>query len=791
LKACYTPATKWRCMREATRDSRSSQTLQFADYHVDLRARELRRNGTKVRLQKQPFQVLALLVEHAGEVVTREELRQHLWSSDTFVDFDSSLNTAINKIREALGDSVENPRFVETLPHRGYRFIRPLEEFRSDAQEVPSLQSTRADVGRRYLLPRIVILAVLAAIAISGTIYWVNQHFGHRLTEKDTIILADFANSTGDPIFDGTLKQALEVQLQQSPFLSLVSNQDVHETLQFMGRSADEAVLGGVAQEVCQRQSAKAVVQGAIKSMGSHYVLGLNALNCHTGASLAEEQVEVGAKEQVLTALGTMASRLRGKLGESLALMEKYDTPVLQATTSSLEALKAYSLGVPEQEVFNDTGAFPFFKRAIELDPNFALAFAKLTIAYSDAGEDELARQYVRKAFALRERVSEREKLSITALYHDIETRNLEKKMEADRLWAKTYPREWFPHVSLAFDYAVIGSFGKALEESLAAVRVAPHSLYGQFSVAAAYLGLNRWQESRAGLEALIAQGREDFGVYCLLYQGALIQGDEAAMQNYLQAAMQKLEEGHTKDLRFMQAEVGAFHGQLRMARELSERAVQAAEAINFEQNVGTMLAQKALWEAQVRNLRRARDQANRALAKARGIDVDVKAALALTLSGDSRKAEMIADNLAQQHPEDTLLNAVSIPLIRSALALKGGNAMQAIELLKTSEEYELGIGYLYYPPLMPSYMRGQAYLKLCDSSKAAAEFQKILDHRGVGPASLNYALARLGLGRAKALEGDVAGARIAYQDFFTLWKDADPDIPVLRDAKAEYAKLQ
>jgi eukaryotic-like serine/threonine-protein kinase len=777
-------------MSPAAQPTHTPQPVRFGEFVVDLRARELHRNGARIHLQQQPFQVLALLTQRAGQLVTRDELRQHLWPAHTFVDFDNSLNAAITKIREALGDSAEDPTFVETLPRQGYRFIAPVLEAPRN-RPIPSGQRTSHKAATTYPVRRFLLGALLVVFALGGTAYWAKQHFWHPLTEQDTIIVADFANRTGDPVFDDTLKQALEVQLRQSPFLSLVSDQDTHETLRFMGRSPNEAVVGGVAQEICQRQGAKALLQGSIKTLGSHYVLDLNALNCQTGASLAEEQIEVGNKEQVLTALGSMASRLRRKLGESLALVEKYDVPVLQATTSSLEALKAYSLGVPEQEVFNDTAAIPFFKRAIELDPNFALAYAKLTIAYSDAGEDEFARQYVRKAFALRERVSEREELSITALYHDIETRNLEKKMEADRLWAKTYPREWFPHISLAFDYAVIGSFDKALEESSAAVRVAPHSLYGQLGVAQAYLGMNRWHEATAALEPLIAQEREDFAPYCLLYQGALAQGDQTSMRKYLDAAKQKLQEGHAKDLQFMQAEVAAFHGQSRMARELSERAIQAAEAIDFKQNIATIMAQEALWEAQIGNFQLARLQAKHALAKARGIDVDVKAALTLALAGDLRSAEIMADNLAQQHREDTLLNAVSIPLMRSTVALERGNAEQAIDSLKLSKEYELGIGYLYYPPFIPTYMRAQAYLKMRDGSGAAAEFQRILEHRGVDPASPSYALAHLGLGRAKALTGDVTGAIIAYQDFFTLWKDADPDIPILKQAEAEYAKLQ
>jgi tetratricopeptide (TPR) repeat protein len=517
----------------------------------------------------------------------------------------------------------------------------------------------------------------------------------------------------------------------------------------------------------------------------------MNALNCHTGVPLAQKQIEVARKEQVLAALGSMASQLRGKLGESLASIEKYDAPILDATTSSLDALKAYSLGVPEQEEFNTTAAIPFFKRAIELDPNFALAYAKFAIVYSDAGEDELGREYVRKAFALRDRVSMHEQLFITALYHDLETRDLEKKIEAHRLWTKTYPRDWFPHVSLAFDYGVVGDFDHALQESEAAVQVDRRSAYGLTALAGSYLGMNRWKDARSVLEALASRPDSGFVPYCWLYTSALAQDDEPAMQHYLEAANQKLRDTDKKAFQLVQSEVAAFRGQLRTMRRFSDIGLQAAEATGFKQNVALILAQQSLWEAQVGNLSLARTRAKEAMSKARGIDVDVKSAISLALAGDLQDPEMISENLAKLHPEDTVLNAVSVPLIRSAIELQRGNANHAVNLLGSANQYELGIGYLYYPPFMPTYLRAQAYLKLRDGAHAAAEFQKILNHRGLDAASPTYALAQLGLGRSENLAGNVSAARTAYQDFLSTWKDADSDIPIFNQAKEEYAKLR
>ncbi len=632
-------------------------------------------------------------------------------------------------------------------------------------------------------------VALVAALLVGGLI-WRLRRPQPTLSEKDRILLADFVNTTGDPVFDGTLKQALAVQLRQSPFLSLIPDQQIRDTLRFMGRSPDDRLLGDVVREICERQSGKAVLEGTIKNLGSQYVLNVDVLNCRTGESLAEEQAEARSKDDVLAAIGNMASKLREKLGESLALVERYDTPVLQATTSSIEALKAYSLGVTEREKLNDAQAIPFFKRAIELDPNFALAYVELSTAYTDVGEDELARQFARRAFGLREHVSEREKLYISAYYHDVVTEDQEKIIEAYRLWAKTYPREWIPHVNLANDYLVIGFFDEAVEESTAALRVAPHSALGYVNLSFAYQGLNRWQDSRAAWEQLISDGEDNELTYSRLYMLAIAQGDQAAMRRYLESWKNK-SKANTPSFQIGQASVAAFSGKLRTARELTEMSRQSSEAAGLKQNVGLVMALEALWEAQTGNLKRAGDLAKLALDRSHGINVQVGAALAFALAGNTRSAETIANNLSHGYPEDTLLHAVSVPLIRCAVELERGDTNRAIELLKSAERYELGFGYVYYPPLFPTYMRGQTYLKARDGSRAAAEFQKVLDHRGVDPVSLNYALAHLGLARAYTLSGETGKARTAYNDFLALWKEADPDIPILKQAKAEYAKLQ
>ncbi len=777
-------------MPQVPESLRHDENLCFADFTVDFRAGKLRRNGIEVRLQDQPFQILAQLAQRPGEVVTRDELRRHVWPSDTFVDFDNGLNTAINKIREALGDSAEAPRFIETLPRRGYRFIVPVEASSNTIRLVQSPPSSVSIKPVHYGW-RAVLAILLLGIALAGVGYWTRERLAPPLTDKDTVVLADFDNRTGDLVFDNTLKQALAVQLQQSPFLSLVPDQQTRETLRLMGRSPEERLVGKVAEEVCERQGASAVLQGGITTLGSHYVIDLNVLNCRTGTYLARAETEVGSKERVLAALGGMASQLRSRLGESLAQLEKYDTPVLQATTPSLDALKAYSTGVIEEEKLNAGGALPFFRRAAELDPNFALAYVGEAIAYADAGEDELARTALQKAFELRDRVSEQEMLSITALYHHTVTGDSQQILDANRLWATMYPREHLPHDNLALYYNTIGAFDKALEESSSAVRIAPHSSFGYVNLASAYFGLNRWQESRAALEPVIARGQGDFAMYCFLYVAAWTQNDPAGMQSYLDAAQKSLPEGEMTRLEFTRAEEAASYGKFRTAHEMDERSEQIASELGLHQSAGAMAGLEALWQSQVGNRLTARELAKQTLTKARGIDVAVNAAVALAATGDVAGAQAVADSLARNHPRDTVLKAVSVPLIRSSIELQRGNATQALELLRHSEPYELGFGFPYYPSFMPTYTRGRAYLKLHDGSKAAAEFRKVMDHRGLDPVSPIYVLAHLGLARANVLAGDIAGARSAYQDFFAAWTNADPDIPILKQAKAEYEKLQ
>src|ERR1700746_3489938 len=427
--------------------------LSFGAFQVDLRAGELRKQGKRIKLQEQPLLVLKALLGRPGEIVTREELRSQVWSADTFVDFDNSLNTSINKLREALGDSAENPRFIETLPRRGYRFIAPVT---CDNRKESAFTSTAWKIA--------VPLVLVAAALLAGGLFW-RKRQGPRLTEKDTIVLADFANTTGDAVFDDTLKQGLRVQLEQSPFLNILSDERVSEQLTLMGRPKDERLTKRLARDLCQRVGSKAVLAGLIASLGTHYVLGLSAFNCHTGDGLTSEQVEADSREHVLRALGDAATKTRAKLGESLVAIEGYDAPVEQATTSSLEALQAYSLGQKTWLTKGVDDSFSFFQRAVELDPKFAMAYGRLGTAYAEVGEGVLSVENTRKGYELREKVSQRERLYLESHYYHFVTGELERAVQLYELWRQMYPRDWVPRTNLVAVYAELGKYGTALKE--------------------------------------------------------------------------------------------------------------------------------------------------------------------------------------------------------------------------------------------------------------------------------------------------------------------------------------
>jgi len=624
---------------------------------------------------------------------------------------------------------------------------------------------------------------VIIALAIGGWLYYGRK--AHALTEKDTIVLADFTNTTGDPVFDGTLRQGLAVQLEQSPFLSLVSDQRIQQTLRLTGQPADTKLTPEIARDLCQRVGSAAVLDGSIASLGSQYVLGLKAVNCRTGDSLAQEQATADAKERVLKALGEAAAKLREKLGESLVTVQKLDTPIEQASTPSLEALKAYSLGQKTLVGKGDwAAAVPLFQRAIRLDPNFAMAYASLGVDYSNLGETSLASENTKKAYDLRERVSEREKFYIESHYYHYVTGDLEKARQAYELWSQTYPRDLVPPNNLGLIYENLGDYDKALAESREALRLDPGSGASYANLVAPYLYLNRLQEAQATADEAQAKNLDSPPLRFKLYVLGFLRNDAAGMAQ--QVAWSAGKPG-VEDMLLGEADTAAYSGRLAKARELSRRAVTSAERAEEKENAAGNEAEAALREALCGNAAETRQRAFAALRLSTGRDVQLYAALALAFAGDAARAQALADDLAKRFPEDTVVQFNYLPTIHAQLALDRNEASKAIETLRAAAPYELGaVGGLY-----PVYVRGEAYLAAHRGREAAAEFQKILDQRGVVGNEPIGALAHLGLARAYSMQGDTAKARSAYQDFLTLWKDADPDISILLQARAEYSKLK
>jgi serine/threonine protein kinase/Flp pilus assembly protein TadD len=628
-----------------------------------------------------------------------------------------------------------------------------------------------------------VAAAVLIAALIGGGLFFRSRR-ASALTEKDTVVLADFLNTTGDAVFDGTLKQALAVQLEQSPYLNLLPESRIREALRFMGRPADERLSNDVAREICMREGAKAMLTGSIASLGTHYVITVSALNAQNGDVLAREEVEAESKEKVLKSLDRAASSLRGKLGESIGSVQKFDTPLEQATTSSLDALQAFSLGEAEHLKNEDAKAIPHLKRAVDLDPNFAMANATLGVAYNNLTQQGLAASYITKAFDLKERASEREKLYISSHYYDIVTREIEKAIEIYELWVQTYPRETAPRDNLALRYQAIGQQEKALASSTEAQRIDAKDLYSYQNVADAYERLNRFDESRAVAEKAAAEVRS---VHFTLFELAFIRGDEAAERHELERAAGQPEE---PIMLWMHARGECALGRLQRIRAAYAQSESASQRLGYKEFSGVILVDQAWCEAELGNLTEARQRISEALAVSQDRDTRSYAMQLLALTGDAARSQKFAEDLVHEYPTDTLLNKVFVPLAQATSDLQRNQPAQAVARLEVATPYELGSG----PGASGyaiNYIRGEAFLRSKQGAKAAAEYQKILDHRGVDPLDVGYALSRLGLGRAYALEGNTTAAKSAYQDFFAAWKDADPDVPVLKLAKAEYEKVR
>ncbi len=639
------------------------------------------------------------------------------------------------------------------------------------------------------------ILMGLILMVATGVMWFVrartSSRQAQRLTEKDTLVLADFTNTTGDAVFDGTLRQGLAVQLEQSPFLSLVSDQRIQQTLRLMGKPADAKLTPTIARELCLRTGSAAVMDGSITSLGSQYVLGLRAVNCRTGDTLAEEQERATGKERVLSVLDKAASNLRRKLGESLSTVEKLDTPLEEATTPSLEALQAFSLGWKTVEKDGWAASVPLFQRAIRFDPNFAGAYASLGVGYANLGEPSLAAENTRKAYELRERMSEWEKFYIESHYYHFVTGDLEKASRVYELWVQTYPRDEGAPSNLAGIYQQLGQYDKALADFRELLRRDPEEALAYVNVVICYFFLNRLKEAQATVEEARAKKLDSPDLHSPEYLIAFLQNDAGGMAQ--QSAWAAGRPGLEDILLAEEADTAAYSGRLGKARELSRLAVASSERAEQKETAASYEAEASLREALFGNESGAHERAKAALGLSTGRDVQYGAALALAFAGDAARAQTLADDLGRRFPEDTIVRSNYLPTIHAQLALNRSDTSRAIEALQAASPYELGTTGVNFNflGLYPVYVRAEAYLAAHQGSEAAAEFQKILYWRGVVVNEPIGALAHLQLARAYALQGDTTEARAAYQDFLTLWKDADPDIPILIAAKSEYAKLQ
>jgi DNA-binding winged helix-turn-helix (wHTH) protein/tetratricopeptide (TPR) repeat protein len=827
--------------------------FQFGEFQVDVLARTLRRQKEIVTLNRRAFDVLLYLVRNPGKVITRDELLKNVWA-DAFVD-ENSLAQSISALRRALGEKPSDNSYIVTLPGRGYQFVVPVQVLVpeslavADAAAVGSygpsglifqqrtvrtsvITEEKASSGVAALpenpatgvskLWKIAVCVLLVAMITAGGLHYRSLQQSKRLTEKDTIVLADFANTTGDAVFDDALKTALSISLRQSPFLNVLPDSAVEKILRQMTRPAGTKLTPEVARELCQRAGSKAYLAGSIASLGSQYVLGLKAVNCRSGDTLAEEQATAASKEKVLDALGDAASKLRPELGESLATVEKFDVPLAQATTSSLEALKTFSLGMKAGGEKGSAASLPYFLRAIEIDPNFAIGYLAVGDDYSNLSEVGRASEYVTKAFQLRERTSEWEKLSIAAAYYRV-TGDLDKAAQTSQERVQSYPREWLGYSVLGLVLASQGQYEKSAEIAKQGLRVASDQVYLYEVLASDAIALQRFDQARQIIHQAQTRKLDDSFLHNDLYALAFLAADPAAMAEQQQWFASRPE--YENFGLALASDTEAYAGHVAKSRELTRRAVDSAIRTDNKENAAIWQTNIALQLAAYGNAAEARQSAAEVLKLVPASPgAEAEAALAFAMAGDTARAESMEQDVGKRFPLNTQMHALWLPAIQAQLALNRNQPASALNALVASP-IELGnipfgnnISCLYHV-----YVRGEAYLADGQGSAAAAEFQEILDHGGIVWNCWTRALAHLGVARAYALEVGQGGvgtdaaqagpeqsrrvqatpssapdaeaartrALAAYKDFFTLWKDADPDIPILKQAKAEYAKLQ
>lgn len=779
----------------ASTDQKSRKLYGFGPFRVDPDRELLLRDNEAVPLAPKAFQVLLVLMRHTKQVVTKDDLLKTVWP-DTFVE-EANLSRNIFLLRKALGENPQDHQYIVTVPGRGYRFaedvqLLPEQEVSIVAAQHATVQVQVKETRQWRWIAVSAALLVVAATAIALRLMRLRQSV--PLRTGDSVLVADFTNLTGDPVFDHALRQGMEVQLQQSPYLSLVSRDRIQQALRLMGRGPDTQVTEQVAREVCLRSGSAAVLETSIQKVGDQYVLSLWATNCRSGDTVDREQAQVDRKEDVLEAIGRMATGFRERVGESAATLQQHDVPLAQATTASIDALKAYSLGLEASTTRGEEASIPFYKHAIELDPKFAMAYAWLGLEYGSSGSARLATENIRKAYELSSSVSDNERFFISAYYEGRATGNEEKAHEICEEWARTYPRDPLPHSFLAgFIDPALANFHEAIEEGRTGLEIAPDRGYSYALLGGDLLYAGRLNDAEEVLRE-VSQRKVDYQKFSIVkYDLAFLRGDRQGMQQAVNMA-----QGEPDSMDWMadrQAFALASAGQLKEARVLSRQAIELAQQDGDRERAAQFAIRLALWEGFFGDAREARVDADAALGLARNRGLDYGAAVAFGLAGDSEQAEALADRLQKGLPEDTSVRFSYVPVIHAILDLNRRDPPAAIDALEIATPYELGAPRCavvsYYGSLYPILIRGEAYLAARKGPEAAREFQKLIDHRTVMIGDAVSALARLGLARSYSLSGDPNNAREQYKEFLASWKEADPDLPVLKDAKAEYAKLE
>jgi DNA-binding winged helix-turn-helix (wHTH) protein/tetratricopeptide (TPR) repeat protein len=752
---------------------RLKELYEFGPFRIDPEKEVLLRAGQPVPLTPKTFQVLLVLVRHHKEVVTKDDLMKSVWP-DTFVE-EANLSRNVFMLRKALGESPQDHQYILTVPGRGYRFAGNVRLVPEQEVSIVAAQHLKVEVQVKETKPwGWISAAVILVLAIAGGTTWLLLHRKPVLTEKDTVVLADFANSTGDPVFDGTLRQGLAIQLEQSPFLKIMDEAQLQHDLRLMNLQPGARITSQIAHDACVREGAAATIDGAIASLGKSYVITLEAITCQEGATLAREQIQAEDKEHILNALGTAAATMRGKLGESLSSISKLNRPLEQVTTASLEALQNYSKGLSVMSQGHFLAAVPLFERAIAIDLKFAMAYYLLGVAVEQAGDLARSAEYAKQAFLLIDRVSDYERTGITAYYYRA-TGELDKEIDAYQSGVRDYPRNWGFHTQLSLIYIDEGRYEEGLKEGLEAVRLEPDVEPPYRRVLDSYICVGRLQEARQVAEKVRALAIDGSRIHQRFLELAYVEGDQESISREMQWFAGKPEEYLSFGL---QAADRNVHGQRHESHELYRRAAETAQRQGF---------------------RYVADEFGEADARADALSGNCQSvrrlgypALALAICGAVAEAEKLAAETSRQFPNGTIWNAVQLPEIQAMIALNRGKPEESVKLLASASPYERSY-------IEAVYLRGLAYLRMHKGAEAAAEFQKIVDHKGAswGATWVHpnwgqfYSLSYLGMARGFALAGDTAKATRAYQDFFELWKDADSEVPVLKEAKAEYARLQ